>query len=104
MGALVMWRLSFGRICHLSHQYQYHELNCSHPRIYILYICIYIIIIISTLFLDLPKALLASVHGLITASNYVEGVRATIRVGGNHVGRCTLIGACFGAMVRKNIY
>ena len=49
----------------------------------------------------MPKAFQASVHGLITASNYVEGLRATIRVGGNHVGRCAFIGACFGAMVRN---
>ena len=48
----------------------------------------------------MPKSFQASLHGLITAGNLVEGVRATMRVGGCNASRSTFIGACFGAMVR----
>ena len=39
-------------------------------------------------------------HGLITASNLVEGVRTTMRSGGCNASRSALIASCFGAMVR----
>ena len=41
-------------------------------------------------------------HGLITASNSVEGVRATMRAGGCNASRSTFIAACFGAMVNTS--
>ena len=49
--------------------------------------------------LALPKAFQSSIHGLITASNMVEGVRGTMRAGGCNASRSTFIAACFGAMV-----
>ena len=39
-------------------------------------------------------------HGVITASNIVEGVRATMRAGGCSASRASFIAACFGAKVK----
>ena len=51
-------------------------------------------------FSGLPKSFQAGLHGLITASNLVEGVRTTMRAAGCNASRSTFIAACFGAMVR----
>ncbi|GFO21492.1 selenoprotein j [Plakobranchus ocellatus] len=48
-------------------------------------------------FSDLPTSLQSSLHGLVTASSYVEGIRSTIRVGGCNASRSGFIGACMAA-------
>ena len=52
-------------------------------------------------FSALPKSFQASLHGLITGGNLVEGVRATMRAGGCNASRGAFIAACFGAMVSE---
>ena len=50
----------------------------------------------------LPKSFQASLHGLITGGNLVEGVRATMRAGGCNASRGAFIAACFRAMVSES--
>ncbi|GFS10543.1 selenoprotein J [Elysia marginata] len=46
---------------------------------------------------DLPTSLQSTLHGLVTARSYVEGVRSTMLVGGCNASRAGFIGACMAA-------
>uniref|UniRef100_A0A0B7AYG4 Uncharacterized protein n=1 Tax=Arion vulgaris TaxID=1028688 RepID=A0A0B7AYG4_9EUPU len=39
----------------------------------------------------------STLHGLLTAPGYVDGIRSTIRVGGCNASRSGFIGACMAA-------
>ena len=42
----------------------------------------------------MPGAFLSALHGLMTSTDYVEGVRATLRAGGCNASRASFIGMC----------
>ncbi|CAG5125109.1 unnamed protein product [Candidula unifasciata] len=46
---------------------------------------------------DLPEAMQSTLHGLITATGYVDGIRSTIKAGGCNASRSGFIGACMAA-------
>lgn len=50
-------------------------------------------------FLELPLAFKAAVHGVVTQSDLVTGVRTTMRAGGCTCSRGSLLAACLGAQV-----
>jgi len=45
----------------------------------------------------LPKSFQSALHGVLTSSEYVAGVRATFQAGGCNASRASFIGACLGA-------
>ena len=49
--------------------------------------------------LGLPGAFQAALHGILTAKEYDQAVRDTMRCGGCTCSRSSFIGACLGAQV-----
>lgn len=52
--------------------------------------------------LEMPGSLQAALHCTVTAAGYVDGVRATMRVGGGCASRASYIGACLAAKVHHH--
>ncbi|KAH9507249.1 hypothetical protein Btru_056716 [Bulinus truncatus] len=46
---------------------------------------------------DLPESFQSTMHGVITATDFVNGIRSTIKVGGCNASRSGFIGACWAA-------
>ena len=62
--------------------------------------CFTVVILFHCCHPDLPTSLQSTLHGLVTASSYVEGVRSTMLVGGCNASRAGYIGACMAAKVK----
>ena len=47
----------------------------------------------------LPDALQSAAHAIITSKDYLSGVQANVKVGGDNCSRSGFIGACLAAQV-----